>query len=742
MNRRTLLTLAAIFAMALALRLTVLHERSSGPGFLAPIVDAGVYDQTARQLLTEEGAQPRLFWQPLLYPVYLSGAYALTGGSIPAAKVLQALLGAVTCCLTFLLASRLTDRRTALAAAAITCLYGPLILFEGELLAAGWAALWAVALVWLFTLAGDRPSPGWALALGAAGAMAVLTRPTFLPFYGVAWLWLLWRWRGGDRRKAVLALVAGVAAFGAFTLPVAAFSKSVTGHFGFLPGSGGLNSYIGNNPNVCETLSVRPGDEWGELIELPAQAGFTGYAERNRYFYGQVVKYLREDPIGYLTGVGGKALRFASSRELPRNIDVYFSRGESRLLAALSWKLGPFGFPFGLVLPLAILGVARGWRRLGAPLLLFLTLYPLAVVMVFVTARYRVPIVPVLAIPAALGLMELVSALRPVGRHTAVAALIVTAGVLLSVLPGPFCEEALNMEADFYYCLGFAQSERGEVEGAIDSYRRALDSDPGLEQVHYNLGLLHAQRDELEEAEKSYQEAVRILPGHARAHNNLGSVVQRRGDLEGAIEHYTAAADADPEMVIAQRNLAKALLSAGRGPDALARIDTLEGLEPDHAEIPFLRGSALMQTGDVAGATSELRRAVATDPENALAHNDLGTALLGAQDLPAALEQFEKAIALDPEHLQAYNNAGAVLAMTGDLEGARVKFEEVVRRSPEYADARYNLATILLRLGDVGRGVEELQQVLRLQPNHPRATKRLQQLMAQMQAVQGGVGPG
>ncbi len=757
---RTRLTLIAIFLVALGLRSIVLYERSSGPGFAVPIVDAGAYDQMARQLLAGEGVEPRMFWQPIFYPLFLASVYGLSGGSILAVKILQAILGAITCCLTFVLARKLFDQRVGLLAAGLTACYGPLILFEGELLAAGWAAFWSIALVLLFTLAAQRLQPAsgsdsrntagfgaaTALGLGAVSALAVLARPSFLPFVGIVWLWLLWRlWRQPKldveqdareaRRRLAIAAAAGLAGFMMITLPVAFASERVTGHFGFLPGSGGLNSYIGNNPESCETLSVRPGDAWGELIELPARHGIDGYAERNRFFYGRVVQYLRQQPLDFLSGMAEKALRFANSRELPRNIDVYFARGESKLLAALSWKAGLFGFPYGLIFPFAILGLVREWRRLGSPLLLFLTLYPLAIILVFVTARYRVPIIPVLAIPAAVGLLGFAKACAERGRQLAVAAATLAAGLLLTTLPGPFCEEALNMEADFFYCLAFAQAERGDPAGAITHYQRALESDPDLEQVHYNLGLLYADSDDVESAASHYREAVRLDPEFARAHNNLGSVIQDQGLVEEAIGHYTAAIRTDPELLPAQRNLAKALLSAGRSQEALTQIDLLAELEPNNNDLSFLRGGAYLQLGDLSRAAAAFRENLAKQPGNAQVHNDLGTALIGMQDFPGAIEQFEKALEISPDYLQAYNNAGATLAMAGDLQGARKKFEEAVRRAPEYVDARYNLATILLRLGETAAAVQELRQVLRIQPDHPRAGQRLQAIMEEVQTT-------
>ncbi|MFQ5349803.1 MAG: tetratricopeptide repeat protein, partial [Thermoanaerobaculia bacterium] len=564
-------------------------------------------------------------------------------------------------------------------------------------------------------------------------ALAVLTRPTFLLFYVASWVWLLLavRRRAGSWSRPAAGLLAGLLGFALLAAPVAEGSRRATGRFGFLASSGGLNAYIGNNPDSCETLTVRPGLEWGELVDLPARHGHIGMAERNRFFLAQVGEFASEQPGAFLAGLGGKALRVISSRELPRNLDVYFAGSWSGLLSALTWKVGDFGFPLGLLLPLAAVGLVLRRRRVPAPIWLFVTLYPLAIVLVFVAARYRAPTIPVLSVAAAAGLFRLLDlARRRDWRRVGLAAAIVVGGSLLVTLPGPFCEEHIDGEADFYYCLGHAQGERGRAVAAIASYERALAANPDLEQVHYNLGLLRARDGDLETAARHYREALRIDPGFARAHNNLGALLERRGRPGEAVPHFAEAARLEPRLLVAGRNLAKALLRTGKSTEARAAIRAVIEAEPDNAEDRFVLGSAHLQSGDPAAAVAELRRAIELGGE-ARAHNELGVALLGLGDLPQAVEQFRQAIELSPDYLDAYSNAGAALAMAGDLDEARRFLAEAVRRSPEAVGARYNLATILLQLGEVDGAIAELRAILALRPEHARARGRLRELIGE-----------
>ena len=135
-----------IFLVALAVRLGFLYDLSDSPSFFHPLVDAKTHNNLARTLLESQETPSALFWRAVFYPLYLTATYFLSGSSILAAKIFQALLGAVTCLLTYRLGRRCFGEPTGVLAAAITAFYGPLLFWESELVAAGWAAFWTVAL--------------------------------------------------------------------------------------------------------------------------------------------------------------------------------------------------------------------------------------------------------------------------------------------------------------------------------------------------------------------------------------------------------------------------------------------------------------------------------------------------------------------------------------------------------------------------------------------------------------------
>jgi hypothetical protein len=159
------------------------------------------------------------------------------------------------------------------------------------------------------------------------------------------------------------------------------------------------------------------------------------------------------------------------------------------LLTGLVWKLDGFGFPFGVLLPLGVVGLVLERRRIPAPVWLFLGLYPLAVVLIFVSARYRVPIVPVLAPPAVLGAAALIDRCRS-GRWKRAASavgLAVAVGIA-GTLPGPFCLERANWNAALYAAVGHTQLSRGNLPEAEANFNQALAHENELAQALVELG--------------------------------------------------------------------------------------------------------------------------------------------------------------------------------------------------------------------------------------------------------------
>jgi len=83
--------------------------------------------------------------------------------------------------------------------------------------------------------------------------------------------------------------------------------------------------------------------------------------------------------------------------------------------------------------------------------------------------------------------------------------------------------------AEEYMKRGMAQYERGELDEAIASYRKAIELQPNKADAHINLGAALQQKGELDEAITSFRKAIELQPDLVRAHFNLGVALRWHG---------------------------------------------------------------------------------------------------------------------------------------------------------------------------------------------------------------------
>ena len=573
-----------IFLFALAVRLYLLYDLADNPSFDYPLVDAGAHHRLALALQESNTIPTNLFWRSVFYPLYLGASYFVTGSSIVGVKLFQAFLGALTCFVTYQVGRRAFGHACGVAAGLITALYGPLLFWESELVAVGWAAFWSVALLWLGIRLREGASPRWHLVFGLAGGLAVLTRPSFLPFVLLTMIWLAWTSGASARARATTFAVASLG-FCTLTLPTALVSGAVSGHASFLPRSGALNLYLGNHPDRCQLLQIRPGEEeWRRLADPlvdEAGANSNGPADGSAGGPGlhrkRFIEYASAQPSRFAAGISHKLWQLANGREIPRNVDIYLFREWSPLLSALLWKAGSFGFPFGLLFPLAVVGLWLRRREVPAPLLILIVSYPLVIAATFVAGRYRAPLIPALSLLAGAAVVEIARRLRRGEWRSA--SLVLAAGALLAFATNradSFCEEQPDFHSEMYSFIAMDAGRAGDIPLARALHLQALSINPESPRAHEQMANFLAAEDELDDALGHYERAAELAEDYW--------VVQKRGAIHLRLDEFER---------------------------ALADFDRAIALKPDYSPAYLGRAHVYFRRGELRRALANARRALA-----------------------------------------------------------------------------------------------------------------------------------
>ena len=230
-----------------------------------------------------------------------------------------------------------------------------------------------------------------------------------------------------------------------------------------------------------------------------------------------------------------------------------------------------------------------------------------------------------------------------------------------------------------YSNLANALEALGEVDGALQSYRRALALKPDYVDALINIGALHAGRGELREAEASYRRALELAPDLAVAHSNLGNVLREFGRLEEAGASHRRALELDPRQPAAHSNLGTLLHQQGRLDEAAAAFKRAIELRPDFAEAYCNLGNVLSDQGQLVEAIATLRRAVELKPYFAEAHSNLANTLQQNGALAQAEAELQEALRLKPHSAHPSFNLALLKLMQGDYAAGLPLYESRFR---------------------------------------------------------------
>jgi len=133
----------------------------------------------------------------------------------------------------------------------------------------------------------------------------------------------------------------------------------------------------------------------------------------------------------------------------------------------------------------------------------------------------------------------------------------------ISRLSWPEFIQEKPIRSNSYFMRGVLAQEQGDLEGASDNYKRALQLYPDNLMAYYNLGDVYMQQNRINDAIECYRIAIKIEPLFVEAYNNLSVAYARNNDFEKTIEYAECALKIKPNHTPAYYNLALAYKKMG-----------------------------------------------------------------------------------------------------------------------------------------------------------------------------------
>ncbi|MGD8976660.1 MAG: tetratricopeptide repeat protein [Gammaproteobacteria bacterium] len=153
--------------------------------------------------------------------------------------------------------------------------------------------------------------------------------------------------------------------------------------------------------------------------------------------------------------------------------------------------------------------------------------------------------------------------------------------------------------------LGVLRYQAGDLAGAIDLFRRAVEAGSADGRAQEALGCVLGEAGRRDEAIHCLQQVVASHPDQRSAFFNLGMMLMEDPDrIDAAVEAFEHTVRLDPANRRARGALARALLCQRRPDDALNQIDEVLNRDPGNVHALAHKTAALSLLGDEAGVAT------------------------------------------------------------------------------------------------------------------------------------------
>lgn len=217
--------------------------------------------------------------------------------------------------------------------------------------------------------------------------------------------------------------------------------------------------------------------------------------------------------------------------------------------------------------------------------------------------------------------------------------------------------------------------DQGRIDGAAQNYRKAIEFQPDIPQLHYNLGVCYS----------------------------------RLKDIEAALDHLRKAVQLKPDYTKAQLELSHCLEQKKEYQEATAILQKIAVIEPQSSDIHRRLGRLYNHLEDLENAEQSFKKALSLSPHDATTLLELGNTLNMLDKPHEAINHYMHVLEQYPYTKSALYNFGYSLKQLGRTKEALMVYKKTLELYPDYPLGHFAIALAQLALGDFENGWKEYE---------------------------------
>ena len=299
---------------------------------------------------------------------------------------------------------------------------------------------------------------------------------------------------------------------------------------------------------------------------------------------------------------------------------------------------------------------------------------------------------------------------------------------------------------------GVEAHQKGQFLEAQRFYQEYLRRFPGDFNSLQLLGLTYSSLGDLDSAIDNFKRSLSINPEQAHVFNNLGVCQKKKLLLADAQASFLKSIDLQADYLDPHKNLIRLFLEAGIYKDAWSAIEKANANFPNHMAIVKLKADYYQGIEDYAQAINLFEGLLQANPQATLVKHSLAlnlrmdgqsaralelynqleqegmlnfqlfhnkaNAMSDLGQLQNAIEYYRKAITENPAYVESHKNLSDLLWETNNKEDFLMSYLDAFKLVPDNLELRFSYASILLRLGEYARAKEFLEPLSQIAQEH------------------------
>ena len=266
---------------------------------------------------------------------------------------------------------------------------------------------------------------------------------------------------------------------------------------------------------------------------------------------------------------------------------------------------------------------------------------------------------------------------------------------------------------------GMSFEENGEIDKALEAYRKVLNVDPGHSKLASRVAALLIRQDDFPQAIDILKDAIKANPSNAEPYSQLAFIYAKYlKKTDEAVDYANQAIALNPRDIEAYQRLCEIELAAGEEKKALNALDRATKVDSDDAAFWTRLGklyAAILFKSDSQPKPDELRRVNDVFKKAAEHADDDPSVLKDVADYYAASQQLKEAIPLylrvlelQPDDANAREKLASSFILTNQRAKAVEMLEQLIKQHPEKYQPYDLLAQIL---DDEARSLQRAKQL-------------------------------